>query len=391
MQQLSGAIRHYPWGSRTLLADLRGVNSPSERPEAEIWFGAHAAASAEIDGQSLTDIIAQDPAGALGERVVSQYGESLPFLIKLLGAGEPLSLQAHPSKEQAREGFARENAAGVPLDASERNYKDDNHKPEIVVALTEFRALSGFRPVDKTRELFAVLDCHELNHYSVILGSDGDGHQGEGENDNLRALFTTWITIPTATRTKLINSIIASAQPLLDRGDWIADVLGVVIELNDRYPGDVGVLGAMLLNLIDLKPGEAMHTPAGQLHAYLSGLGVEIMANSDNVLRGGLTSKYVDVPELVRVLRFSTTADPRISRDSSGYFDAPTDEFTLISHDLGAGESITIDEDGPAVVVCTAGSVTDATAGHALWIPANDPAVTLEAGSEGAQIFVATV
>lgn len=391
MQQLTGAIRHYPWGSRTLLADLRGAESPADRPEAELWFGAHAAASATVDGEDLTEVIARDPVGTLGERVYERYGTGLPFLIKLLGAGEPLSLQAHPSVEQAREGFARENMAKVALSAPERNYKDDNHKPEIVVALTDFQALSGFRPVELTRELFDVLDCTALNHYSAILGTEGETHNEDGENDNLRALFTTWITIPGQTRTALIDTIVESAQPHLDRGDWISDVLRVVIELNERYPGDVGVLGALLLNHVNLAPGEAMHTPAGQLHAYLSGLGVEIMANSDNVLRGGLTSKYVDVPELVRVLRFTTTADPRIEQNDEGYYVAPVEEFELVSHRLAQGEQITIDEDGPAVVLCTAGAVTEAAAGHALWIPASDPAVTLTALQDDSEIFVATV
>ena len=388
MQQLNGVIRNYPWGSRTMLAELRGAESPTDRPEAEMWFGAHPAAPATIDGRPLDELIAADPEAALGPRVRARFGDRLPFLVKLLAAGEPLSLQAHPSIEQAREGFARENALGIDLSASERNYRDDNHKPEVIVALTEFSALSGFRPVDQTRELFAVLDCPALDHYGSILGSE---FGGEGENGNLRALFTTWITIPAITREALIEAIIDSAVHHVDRGDWISATLRVVIELNERYPGDVGVLGALLLNHVILAPGESMYTPAGQLHAYVHGLGVEIMANSDNVLRGGLTSKYVDVPELVRVLRFTETADPRVGQDSDGTVLDPAEEFQVRTHRLAAGEQLRIDEDGPAIVLCTSGAVSEVSAGGSLWIPAADPAVSLQAGDAGAQVFVVTV
>lgn len=372
-----------------MLADLRGEAAPTERPEAEVWFGAHPAAPGTLDGRPLNEVIAEDPEAALGPRVRERFGDRLPFLVKLLAAGEPLSLQAHPSIEQAQEGFARENALGIDLSASDRNYRDDNHKPEVIVALTQFSALSGFRPVDKTRELFTVLACPALDHYGSILGSDIGG--GEGENGNLRALFTTWITIPATTREGLIESIIDCAAQHLDRGDWISEALQVVVDLNERYPGDVGVLGALLLNHVTLAPGESMHTPAGQLHAYVHGLGVEVMANSDNVLRGGLTSKYVDVPELVRVLRFTETADPRVGQDHDGKVLDPAEEFSVRSQQLPAGEELLIDEDGPAIALCTAGSVNGVSAGDALWIPAADPAVTLRAGEAGAQVFVVTV
>lgn len=403
MQQLNGVIRHYPWGSRTMLADLRGAPSPSERPEAEIWFGAHPAAPATVDGRPLDEVIAEDPLAALGARVRARFGDRLPFLVKLLAAGEPLSLQAHPSLTQAREGFERENSLGVGIGAPDRNYRDDSHKPEIVVALTDFSALSGFRPIPQTRELFAVLGCSALDHYGSILGSDleKDLEKGaqppasEGENGNLRALFTTWITIPAISRRALIDEIIAAARPHLKRGDWISDALNVVVALNERYPGDVGVLGALLLNHVNLLPGESIHTPAGNLHAYIHGLGVEVMASSDNVLRGGLTSKYVDVPELVRVLQFTETADPRVARGEDGSFLDPAEEYSVRGHDIAAGEALLVDEDGPAIILCTAGEVYGddmcVSAGGALWIPASDPAVSLSASGAGAQIFVVTV
>ncbi|GAB3941936.1 mannose-6-phosphate isomerase, class I [Corynebacterium tapiri] len=389
MQHLHGALRYYPWGSRTMLAKLRGIEEPSQRPEAEMWFGAHPAAPAQVDGVDLTDIIARDPEGELGAPIIERFGERLPFLVKLLAADQPLSLQAHPSLEQAREGFARENEAGLPLDAPNRNYRDASHKPEVIIALTSFQALTGFRPLDKTRELFDVLACPKLSHYADIL----DGHTAEdsAENGDLRALFTTWLTIPATTRSELIDSIVEAAQAHLDRDDWIGDTLRVVVDLNERYPGDPGVLGALLLNLVTLEPGEAVYTEAGQLHAYVHGLGVEVMANSDNVLRGGLTPKHVDVPELVRVLRFEETIDPRVAVHSDGTVDAPAAEFRVQRVDLQPNESLTVAEDGPVIVLCVAGELSGAQAAEALWISAQESATELTAGPEGAQAFKVTV
>ncbi|AKK10520.1 mannose-6-phosphate isomerase, class I [Corynebacterium uterequi] len=396
MELLTGTMRNYPWGSRTLLADLRGAESPSPRPEAELWYGAHPGAPATVDGRPLGELIADDPTAALGERLIERFGAELPFLVKLLAAGEPLSLQAHPSLQQAQEGYAREDAAGIDVAASDRNYRDRNHKPEIIVALTPFRALSGFRPVAATREFFAALNCPALNHYAPIL-------QGSDENDDLRALFTTWITIPAATRVALITEVVAAAEAALagaeDLPEWIAQALRVVVELNDRYPGDVGVLGAMLLNVIELAPGEAAFTDAGQLHAYLEGLGVEVMANSDNVLRGGLTAKYVDVPELVRVLDFSATQDVRVGRRDDGTYEAPVDDFVLARHRLAAGESRRLRVDGALIAVCTAGeAVCEDAAGErltiapadAVWVPAADGDVVVTGGEQGAEVFVTT-
>ncbi|MDO5511655.1 mannose-6-phosphate isomerase, class I [Corynebacterium sp.] len=386
MQKLTGTPRSYPWGSRTLIPELRGEPTPSSRPEAEVWFGAHPTGTSLIDDRPLTDIIAADPAAALGDRVLRDFGDGLPFLLKLLGAAEPLSLQAHPSAAQAREGFERENEQRIPLNAPNRNYRDPSHKPELVVALTDFHAMVGFRPLEKTRELFAALQCPELDRYLTILDP-------RSEEDSLRGLFTTWITIPSAARIALIDAVIAAAQSELDRGDWISDVLRTVLELQDRYPGDIGVLGALLLNHLVLAPGEALYLDAGHLHAYVSGLGVEIMANSDNVLRGGLTSKYVDVPELVRILNFHSVHDPVVTR-VEGEYQVPAAEFRLFRHDLAAAEAFTFTHDGPAIALCTAGEVQlgnlGLRPGEAAWIPASDPAWEVSS-VEGGQLFIACV
>lgn len=378
MQLLTGRIRAYPWGSRTLIAELRGAPSPSSRPEAELWFGAHPAAPSEIDGTALTEIIAADPVAALGERVLNEHGDTLPFLLKLLAADEPLSLQAHPTARQAQDGYAREDAEGIALTAPNRDYKDVNHKPELIVALTDFTAMAGFRPLEQTRELFRVLSCEALDRYASML----DGTP-EAEESDLRALFTTWITIPGKVRSQLIDAIVTCAGQLVDREDWIGQTMRNVVYLNERYPGDAGVLGALLLNHVQLAPGEAIYLDAGQLHAYIRGMGVEVMANSDNVLRGGLTSKYVDVPELVRVLSFKSLADPVVGSED-GTYPVPATEFCLTR--VPETDDIEIDHDGPAVALCTSGTVTigdiELSPGEAVWIPAADPAVRATGGGE---------
>lgn len=393
MQHLEGVLRPYPWGSRTLLAQLRGEPTPSAQPEAELWFGAHPAAPALVDGQPLNDVIASDPAAALGERVRAEHGDELPFLVKLLAAAAPLSIQAHPSREQAEGGFARENAAGIALTDPRRNYKDPNPKPELIVALTEFKALAGFRPPAATAVLFKAIASPELSRYATMLPTDGEG--------DLRALFTTLISLPNQARAELVESVAAGAERIAagsGHPDWMVEAVRVFLQLNETYPGDVGVVAALLLNVVTLQPGEAAFLRAGQLHAYLSGLGVEVMANSDNVLRGGLTTKHVDVPELVRVLDFSALDNPRTQTaplaEGGVEFRLPVDDFAVRTRTLAAGEHLTVDLDGPAVVLCAAGRADsgelELVQGNAAWVPASDGPATLTAGPEGAQLFVAT-
>lgn len=400
MQLLKSATRTYSWGSRTLIPHLQ-QRAESTHPIAELWYGAHPGAPASVEGTPLNEVIAADPQGSLGEHVASTYDNQLPFLLKLLSADEPLSLQAHPSKAQAEEGFARENAMGVALDAPNRNYKDDNHKPELIVALTDFYAMAGFRPLMHTRELFHALNCDELDRYVNMHIADGR-LTSDDEADSLRALFTTWITIPAATRRTLIKALIESAQqlvPTLASGNWMRQVLTTIIELDELYPGDVGVLGALLLNHVQLAPGEAIYLDAGQLHAYVRGMGVEIMANSDNVLRGGLTPKHVDVPELVKVLSFNSVSDPRVL-PNEGHYPVPVEEYSLSCHNLSSGDPATINHDGPAVILCTGGVLVLSSEdgktlqlepSEAAWIPASDGAITVAAEDKAAQLFIARV
>lgn len=370
---IDGAVRNYDWGSRTALAELTGRPLPTAHPEAEMWFGAHPAAPSTVAGteRTLLDVIAGDPLQQLG---ADRPSDRLSFLIKLLAADQALSLQAHPTKEQAEEGFEREESEGIPRTASQRNYKDDNHKPELLIALTPFEALTGFRPLYRSQELLAELSVPELERTTALLGSGED-------SEDLRALVTTWLTLPTPTKTDLVAAVSRRCRDAKDAEgtpEWMRGPIRVALELAEQYPGDSGVLISLLLNHVVLEPGEAVFLDAGKLHAYLCGTGVEIMANSDNVLRGGLTTKHVDVPELMRVMDFTPVPDPVCPRDDEGWFAVPVDDFSLREVDEGRIAPVV----GPAVVLVAAGgaelsgeamnqgSPVSVRPGQAMWVSA---------------------
>lgn len=302
VELLRNPVRDYAWGSRAVIARLQGRPVPSSRPEAELWVGAHPGAPSVLDatGVPLTELIAAAPDAVLSEPVVARFGPRLPYLLKLLAADAPLSLQAHPDAVQAAVGFAAEEAAGVPRDAAHRRYVDAYHKPELLVAVSEFRALCGFRPPAESARLLGGLAIPALE--PVVARLRG------GALDAAVRVLLQW---PVADRPGLVADVVAAAKAGEGRDGLAGEGWdGLAGELAGHYPGDVGVVVALLLNQVTLAPGEAIFMPAGNLHAYLHGVGVEIMAASDNVLRGGLTPKHVDVPELLRVLRFAPLPDP---------------------------------------------------------------------------------
>jgi mannose-6-phosphate isomerase len=403
---LRGAVRTYAWGSRTAIADFTGRPSPTAHPEAELWFGAHPGDPAWLeteDGErSLLDTLREDPEGQLGAGVRGRFGDTLPFLVKVLAADEPLSLQAHPSARQAAEGFAREDRLGIPVNAPNRNYRDPSHKPEIVIALGEFDALAGFRPAERTVELMTALAVTDLDPFVSLLA-------GQPDADGLRALFTTWITAPQPDLDVLVPAVIEGAiHYMRSRNKEFAAEAKAVLELGERYPGDAGVLASLLLNRITLEPGEAIYLPAGNLHAYLRGVGVEVMANSDNVLRGGLTPKHVDVPELLRVLDFTPASEdllrPTIIEDGMELvYDTPAPEFAVselridgghLGHEIDApsrhdGPQILLCTEGSTVVYAKGGSVT-LSKGAAAWVAADEGPIRLTADTP-TKLFRATV
>ncbi|AWK08978.1 mannose-6-phosphate isomerase, class I [Streptomyces spongiicola] len=318
MDRLSNTVRPYAWGSTTLIPELLGV-APTGEPQAEMWMGAHPGAPSGTGRGSLSDIIDTDPARELGRPALEAFGPRLPFLLKLLAAGAPLSLQVHPDRSQAQAGFAAEEAAGVPLDAPHRNYRDDNHKPELVCALTPFDGLCGFRPPVETADFIAALDVDSLKPYVDLL-------HAHPEEAALREVLTAVLSADPEKTAHTVAEAAAAAERL---GGPYAPFAAIA----HHFPGDPGVIAAMLLNHVRLQPGEALFLGAGVPHAYLGGLAVEIMANSDNVLRCGLTPKHVDVPELLRVVRFEA-GDPGVLRPEAApsgeeLYDTPIDEFRL--------------------------------------------------------------
>lgn len=399
MVSLSPVVQAYAWGSRTALPDLCGTASPAPHPVAEYWFGAHSSGSSLCsDGRSLDERIAADPQGELGDRVLNEHHGGLPFLVKLLSAEQALSLQAHPSPERAREGYEAEDSRGIALDAPDRNYRDPNHKPEVLVALTDFHALVGFRPVAGTVALLDALDVASLRPYRDML-------DGQPDAEGIRAVFTTFITMPHGALEAVVSDLVTAAVEYLTvegvDGRWAKEAT-TVVELAERYPTDPGVLGALLLNRVALQPGQAVYLGPGHMHAYLRGVGVEVMANSDNVLRGGLTPKHVDVPELMRVLDFEPLDDPTVSPAPVGQgipgevaFPTPAPDFHLTRIDLES-RSVPVSylPEGPEVLLCTSGTVQVAVngsteelgPGRAVWVPASTPTVTLSA-SDDATVF----
>ena len=392
MHLIEGTIRSYDWGSHTALAQLTGRPLPTDHPEAEMWFGAHPAApSLVVSEESTLDQFLETDPTQLGEA-----HKSLPFLLKFLAADKALSLQAHPSKAEAEEGFAAENAAGVPLNAFDRSYKDDNHKPELVVALTPFDALSGFRAVASTVELLRALELPELDSFIAMLGSGDDAA-------DIRGLFTTWVTLPQDFMSELLQAVVARCEQLIDAtpdslSPWIIPSLETVLTLSRQFPGDSGVLCSLLLNHVRLQPGEALYLDAGQLHAYLNGTAVEIMANSDNVLRSGLTSKHVDVPELMKVMTFSPLENPVLEADAEGFYDTPAPDFRL--RRIPAGRRGTVE--GPAIILSVgqAGVVLRSdeprreialASGRAVWVGAKSSPVEVAVEAEDSLAFIATV
>ncbi len=390
---MKNAIQPYPWGSHTAIAALRGDPVPSKEPQAEMWMGAHGKAPSRLwyqgRWQSLDQLIAQYPVEMLGARVLDRLGNTLPFLFKVLAAAQPLSIQAHPDSEQARLGFARENAAGIPLDAARRNYRDDRHKPEILCALTPFWGLCGFRSIAEMMVLMGPVWPPSHNHALTLLTRRG-----------IRPFFQYLMALEDKPRAELVERVLQNVSKQEEHADlstWIHKLAGF-------YKEDIGVLFPLLLNLVRLSPGQAIFLPAGQLHAYLDGTGVELMANSDNVLRGGLTGKHIDVPELLNVLDFASRSPDLLEGSlANGYervYPSRAPEFRLsrIDFDEGPVNPVKICVEGPEVLLCTAGRAIllqerneaeiTVTQGQSAFIPAAASAYTL-AGR--ATLFRATI
>ena len=372
MRLLEGAVRTYDWGSPTAIPDLLGRPGTGE-PWAEIWFGAHplAPATAGPEAEPLDRLIAADPAKALGAAVAARFGR-LPFLVKVLAASTPLSLQAHPSAAQAEAGFEREEELGIARDASGRMFRDRSGKPEMVCALSSFEVLCGFRDTARTGEFLDTIPTAVLDPVRRRLRTDSPAAR--------RELLRWLLRLGPATARALVHPVASWCRDEPGDDEWTG-ARRAVADLGKRFPNDGSVVAALLLNHVVLEPGEALFLAAGQLHAYLGGMALEAMAESDNVVRGGFTTKHVDVDTLIEVV------DPAITeiqvlrpeaRAGVAAYRVPAKEFSLsrleVDGSLVAGQ-------GPAVLLCVDGCAESAGVtldrGSAAWVDGTEPPVVL--------------
>ena len=399
MHVVTGQVQHYDWGTIAEIPRLLGVESDG-CPWAEYWLGAHPKAPSLLaddcdingadradGGQPLDRWLAEHP-DQLGQASREVFGDRLSFLLKILSAEQPLSIQAHPSRTQAQLGFAQENAAGVPIDDPRRLYRDDWPKPEMIVALTEFHALYGFRDPHESRRMLTVFDAVD-GFPGLVAPLEDPGSEG------IAAVLTSCLQ-PDEQNRRVIADMIAAAHDLVQDNDppsgqgKVPQLARTAVELDRAYPGDPSILAALLMNRVHLRPGESLFLGAGTMHAYLHGTGIEIMASSDNVLRGGLTSKHIDVPALLAHADLTATCvQPECPRQLPGglqHYRTPFPEFTLwrlgerVETDLpatGLGRILLV-LDGRMSLITSAGvtstdtsaEVTQVRAGQAVWISA---------------------
>ncbi|HCD1255573.1 TPA: mannose-6-phosphate isomerase [Citrobacter amalonaticus] len=348
MQKLINSVQNYAWGSKTALTELYGLANPQQLPMAELWMGAHPKSSSKVEdasGQvvSLRDVIDGNQSALLGDAVAKRFGE-LPFLFKVLCAAQPLSIQVHPNKRNSEIGFAKENAAGIPMDAAERNYKDPNHKPELVFALTPFLAMNAFREFS---EIVSLLQPVAGAHTAIA-------HFLEQPNaERLSQLFAGLLNMQGEEKSRAL-AILKAALETQQGEPW--QTIRLIAAF---YPDDSGLFSPLLLNVVKLNPGEAMFLFAETPHAYLQGVALEVMANSDNVLRAGLTPKYIDIPELVANVKFEAKPANQllttpVKNGAELDFPIPVDDFAFSLHDLSVQET-TIDQQSAAILFCVEG------------------------------------
>jgi mannose-6-phosphate isomerase class I len=401
---LECGIQYYAWGDPGFIPGLLGIENREGRPFAELWMGAHPdlPSRALVAGRSigLDELIAGAPEAMLGPTVTRAFGE-LPYLFKVLAAASPLSLQAHPSREAASAGFSREDAASIPRDAPQRTYRDQNHKPELLAALSDFYALHGFRPPDEIAGLLR--DVPELRGLAVRFQATPDG---------LRDLYGRLMTMPQEDVDAVLGPLVRrlaerdGTRPF-GRDTWEHWILRCDREHAHEGHHDRGLFSVCLLNLVRLRPGEALYQPPGVLHAYLAGCGMEVMANSNNVLRGGLTRKRVDVAELLRNLRFEggraeIIRPARLGASAEWAYRTPAREFELRRIEVdglqtyaGSGEHsaeivVVIEAEGGTPPVISSGDQSlELRPGHPCLVPHGVPYTIASSGR--ARLFKATV
>ncbi len=347
MELLESSIRAYSWGSRTAIAAMQGRPGPTAQPEAELWMGAHPDSPSSVvrGGRAarLDDVISDDPVGLLGDDTVEQFGPRLPFMLKVLAAASPLSLQAHPDPVMAARRYAEE----AHLPGEKRLYTDPYAKPELLVALDDFDTLCGFRDPGRSADVIESLDVDVLAPVIRVLRTGAVATR-------LRTAISMLLRWPANERRSVVTAVVSAARRL---------GLDYIVDLGEQFEDDMGIVVALLLNHVQLGAGEGIWMPDGNLHAYLRGIGMELLASSDNVLRGGFTAKRVDVEELIRVLRFEVLPDPVVKpvvlAPDVVTWPVPAPEFALIRTTVTrSGGVVTFEPAGPRIVFCVTGSVT---------------------------------
>ncbi|EHK7542306.1 mannose-6-phosphate isomerase, class I [Vibrio cholerae] len=352
--KLNNPIKNFQWGSTSAFSDLFKIANPHQLPQAELWMGAHPNGSSTITidkkESTLVDAISSNPSLWLGDQS-GRYEDKLPFLVKILAANQPLSIQVHPSKEAAQVGFDKENEQGIALDAAERNFKDANHKPELVYAITPYLAMNGFRELSSIHRLFSAAILPSIK---AIL----DPFLSNPTQETLEQLFAAILLMGEKQKASAVSELL-SFEPTLGESAEVMETFKLITELAKLYPSDVGLFSPLFLNVVELKPGEAMFLFAETPHAYLKGVGVEVMANSDNVLRAGLTPKYIDVPELLANTKFEPikASDLRMQPSQDGnrsVYPIPVDDFKF---DIIREGEFEIVSSSPEILLCIEGSV----------------------------------
>ncbi|WP_421798513.1 mannose-6-phosphate isomerase, class I [Haliscomenobacter sp.] len=375
---LEGVVQHYAWGGFHYIPDLLNQSNPEQEPCAELWLGAHPRGMAKVKRngeavQPLQSLIEQNPEGILGQATAQRFANQIPYLLKILDVDKMLSIQAHPNKAEAERGFAAENAAGIPLSAFNRNFKDDNHKPEMMTALTDFWLLHGFAALDKIQQ--NLQQTPELQSLSAYF-----------DGQSIRPLYAFVMGMPQAEIDDLLEPLAARLLPLLAADQlpkasadyWAARALRDFRIPQGRY--DRGVISIYLMNVVNVQPGQGIFQDAGVLHAYLEGVNVELMANSDNVFRGGLTDKYVDADTLIQHLSFEPI-EPKVFSgeaisDTLIQFKTPAPDFELSLIRLSAGKKHTqVSAAGPEILLVLKGEVLvndnlQVSKGQSLFFPA---------------------
>ena len=374
MDLLRPVVRPYPWGTRTAIAELQGRSVPAPDPEAELWMGAHPSAPSGVDraGTTLDAVIAAGPGRERGAQCAARFGGRLPFLLKVLSADKALSIQVHPSRAQAEAGFAAENERGLAPGDPGRNYVDDWPKPELLYALTPFEVAAGLRtPADAA----AILRALAVDQLQPLIA----GLSAATSEQAMAGALASVLEWPEPGRAELVATVVAACARLAASGGPYADACAAAARVAADHPGDLGVPALLLMRHEVLQPGQAVFMPAGGLHAYLQGTGIELLANSDNVVRSGLTGKHIDVAELLKLLDPSVSVpvlSPRVLADGVAWFDTPAPEFRLYLLDLAArpGESSQLALPGNGLVLPGNGLVLP---GNGLVLPGHGPRILL--------------